>query len=97
MGAYKTPHTAWTEKILKDLKLVHPDIDEATENIDVMLWGHAMAQPRPGMIHDGLRAKLAKSIENVIHFAHTDIAGVSIFEEGFYQGIKAAKKIIEPV
>ena len=94
MEAYQTTHQAWTEKILKDLELVHPDIRETTENIDVMLWGHAMVQPTLGMIHGNLRSKLAESINKCIHFAHTDIAGISIFEEGFYQGIGAAARII---
>jgi hypothetical protein len=30
-----------------------------------------------------------------VHFAHTDVAGVSLFEEGFYQGLAAAKKTIQ--
>ncbi|MCF0069418.1 NAD(P)/FAD-dependent oxidoreductase [Dyadobacter sp. CY261] len=93
--AYRTQHAAWAEKILVDLQPVHPDIRQNTERIDIMLWGHAMVQPRPGIIHGDVRQSLAKSIEGRIHFAHTDLAGVSIFEEGFYQGIAAARKILQ--
>lgn len=95
--AFRTTHSDWAEKILADLQKVHPDIREQTENIDVMIWGHAMVQPLPGMIHGGLRAKLVQSIRQKIHFAHTDLAGISIFEEGFYQGIGAAEKIIKNI
>lgn len=95
--AYQTSHAEWTEKIMDDLQKVHPDIREQTENIDIMVWGHAMVQPGPGMIHGDLRKKLAESIHEKIHFAHTDIAGISIFEEGFYQGIRAAEKIIKTI
>lgn len=93
--AYRAEHAFWTEKVLSDLQRVHPDIREQTERIDIMLWGHAMAQPRPGMIHGEIRKSLSESVGASIHFAHTDLAGVSIFEEGFYQGIKAAQKILQ--
>lgn len=91
--AMETNHEQWAEMVIKDLKIVHPDIEDRVENIDVMVWGHAMAQPLPGMIFGNMRSELSKSIENRIHFAHTDLAGISIFEEAFYQGIKAARKI----
>lgn len=92
--AYRAEHAFWAEKVLADLQRVHPDIREQTERIDIMLWGHAMVQPRPGMIHGDVRRSFSESVGTVIHFAHTDLAGVSIFEEGFYQGLKAAKKIL---
>nr|WP_295922159.1 FAD-dependent oxidoreductase [uncultured Dyadobacter sp.] len=93
-NAFATDHASWAERILADLRLVHPDIRERIENIDIMLWGHAMVQPLPGVIHGEERRKLAESVAGRIHFAHTDIAGVSIFEEAFYQGIGAARKVI---
>lgn len=87
-------HTEWVKIIMDDLKKVHPNIEEATEEVNIMVWGHAMVQPLPGYIHGTLRKELAESINNRIHFAHTDLAGISIFEEGFYQGLNAAKKVI---
>ncbi len=95
LDAYKTSHETWVNTILKDLQVIHPDIRKSVEKIDVMLWGHAMVQPKPGLIHGNLRAGLSESIAQKIHFAHTDLAGVSIFEEGFYQGINAAEKVIK--
>ncbi len=91
--AQKMSHADWVNLILEDLKKVHPNIEKVVSNIDVMIWGHAMAQPVSGIIHGGVRKKLQASIGN-IHFAHTDLAGISIFEEAFYQGINAAKKVI---
>lgn len=87
----------WTEQIIEDLKKVHPNIREAIEEINIMIWGHAMAQPLPGIIHGGIRKELSASINNRIHFAHTDLAGISIFEEAFYQGLNAAQKILQPL
>ena len=87
-------HSDWAEHIISDLEKIHPNIRDAVEEINVMLWGHAMAQPLPGIIHGEIRSKLSASIDDKIHFAHTDLAGVSIFEEAFYQGLTAANKVI---
>lgn len=92
--AQKKTFEQWVELILNDLKKIHPNIRQATEEINVMIWGHAMAQPLPGLIHGEARKALASSIADKIHFAHSDLAGISIFEEAFYQGIGAATKII---
>lgn len=94
-SAFQRKHADWTRFIFDDLRKIHPDIEQRTERIDIMVWGHAMAQPRPGWIHGGQRQVLRQSYNDRIHFAHTDLAGISIFEEGFYQGIRAANKILE--
>ena len=85
----------WLEIIFNDLTAVHPNIREATEEVNIMIWGHAMAKPLPGLIHGSLRTQLKASINQNIHFAHTDLAGVSLFEEAFYQGLNAAKEVIK--
>jgi protoporphyrinogen oxidase len=87
-------HAQWVKQILDELRIVHPNIDEAVKEVNILLWGHAMAQPLPGMIHGGIRQQLAISPDPRIHFAHTDLAGISIFEEAFYQGITAAQQIV---
>lgn len=89
--------TEWQNIVFEDLEKVHENIREVTTHFDVMIWGHAMAKPLPGVISGNYRKELQKSINNKIHFAHTDIAGISIFEEAFYQGIKAAKKVLANV
>jgi hypothetical protein len=93
-SAQKKTHEQWVEEIIKDLEIVHPDIRKNTEEINIMIWAHAMVQPLPGIIFGDVRKQLSASVGN-IHFAHTDIAGISIFEEGFYQGLYAAKNILE--
>lgn len=95
LKAYKTTHEQWTADIMKDLKVVHPNIEQKVSNIDIMIWGHAMAQPLPGIAHGNLRIELAASINNNVHFAHTDLAGISIFEEAFYQGLHAAENALK--
>ncbi len=95
--ALEKKHAEWVDIIFEDLKKVHNDIESQTEEINIMLWGHAMIQPLPGFIFGKARHAMAASINGNIHFAHTDIAGISIFEEAFYQGLQAAKKIIAAV
>lgn len=87
----------WQNIVFNDLEKVHENIREATMHFDVMIWGHAMAKPLPGVILNNYRKELQKSINNKVHFAHTDLAGISIFEEAFYQGINAAKKVLQNV
>lgn len=88
-------HADWAQSIVKDLQRVHSNIHEAVQHIDVMVWGHAMIQPTVNYIHGEGRRLAAQPINNRIFFAHTDLAGISIFEEGFYQGINAAKAVIK--
>jgi predicted NAD/FAD-binding protein len=90
-------HSEWAEIVFSDLRKVHPDIEAATEELNIMVWGHAMAQPLPGLIYGKTRNELAQSVGNKIHFAHSDLAGISIFEEAFYQGLEAAKKVIKNI
>lgn len=85
----------WVSEILADLRPAHPGIDEQVRHIDVRLWGHGMIKPRPGFISGEARRLAAQPIAGKIFFAHTDLAGVSIFEEAFAQGTAAAKAILK--
>lgn len=85
----------WAEIILNDLQIVHPNIKSCTNSIAIQVWGHAMCKPLMGKTWSGSRFILQQSICQRIHFAHTDLAGSSIFEEAFYQGIRAAEKVIK--
>ena len=77
---------------LTDLARAHPEIYDITERIDIMRWGHAMISPRPGFIWGGERQKAMKPYRN-IHFAHTDLSGIALFEESFYHGLRAASQL----
>lgn len=77
---------------LADIARAHPDVYELTERVDIMRWGHAMISPRPGFIWGGARRQAMKPYKN-IHFAHTDLSGVALFEEAFYHGLRAAGEI----
>ncbi|MFP7657028.1 hypothetical protein [Chryseobacterium proteolyticum] len=79
--------------VLDDLKKAHPLIEDFIIEMQFHKIGHAMIAPVPGQIFG--KAEMAKqSIGNRIFFAHTDLSGISIFEEAFYQGIRTAEKMI---
>lgn len=78
---------------LTDIARAHPEIYDLCERIDIMRWGHAMISPRPGFIWGSERQKALKPYHN-IHFAHTDLSGIALFEEAFYHGLRAADNIL---
>lgn len=89
----KTPWEAWVETIMADLSPAHPGLRDLVERVDVYLWGHAMVRPRPGFLWSGALAAAAKPLGR-IHFAHTDLSGMALFEEAQYWGIRAAEAIM---
>ncbi len=83
----------WVELVLADLGPAHPGLVDLVERIDVYLWGHAMVKPRPGFLWgDALRAS-SRPLDRV-HFAHTDLSGMALFEEAQHWGIRAAEAIL---
>ena len=86
-------HDNWCELVMDDMEKVHPGIREKVQEINITLWGHSMVQPCPGFMFGKVKEQMAQAIGNKIFFAHTDNAGISIFEEAFYQGLNAAKQI----
>lgn len=81
---------------LSDVARAHPEIYSLTERLDIMRWGHAMISPRPNFISSGEREKAMKPYRN-IHFAHSDLSGIALFEEAFHHGLRAAGEVISSV
>ncbi len=86
-------HRELADIIVSDLSRAHPDIRDLIDRIDVMRWGHAMISPRTGFLWSGARDEAQKPFRN-IHFAHSDLSGIALFEEAFYHGVRAAKEVI---
>lgn len=78
---------------LDDLARAHPDIRERTTRLDAWLWGHGMILPRPGFI-SGPRRREALRPMGAVHFAHSDLSGLSLFEEAHYRGVAAARAVL---
>ncbi len=89
-----TSWDAWRDRILADLRKSHPGLEELVERIDVYLWGHAMVRPKPGYMWSEALRHSARPLGR-IHFAHTDLSGMALFEEAQYWGIKAAEAIMK--
>lgn len=79
--------------VVDDLKKAHPDIETHLARLDVMRWGHAMIRPRPGLLCSPL-LDLARQPFQGVHFAHSDLSGLALFEEAQDHGIRAAEEVM---
>jgi hypothetical protein len=87
------PWQFFAKNIIQDLQKAHPAIEQQIESIDIWRWGHAMTYPQVGFLKNAERLMLNQT-QNRLRIAHTDAAGISIFEEAFAQGVNAAQSVI---
>ena len=92
--ASERSYESWCEEIASDLTRVHPELNRQIRNLDVWLWGHGMIRPTPGFIWGPERSRMLRP-HGHIHFAHSDMSGISIFEEAFTRGVQAARAVLE--
>lgn len=79
------PWSAWAALVVGDITRAHPDLPRKLARVDLMRYGHAMAIPAPGVRGSAALAALRSSTGRV-HFAHSDLAGYSVFEEALHHG-----------
>ncbi len=91
--ALKRTHEQWCKDIMGDMKPLIPDLEKRVKRIDIWPWGHAMVTAPPGFIHSKRKEAFTNQSE-FLHFAHTDLGGLSLFEEGFYRGEVAASRVM---
>jgi len=84
----------WKTMVLNDLEKAHYKISEHVTEIELHKKGHGMISPFPNFIFSNALKLAQQPIANKIFFAHSDLSGISIFEEAFDQGIRAAKQIL---
>ncbi|MEO1697443.1 MAG: FAD-dependent oxidoreductase [Planctomycetota bacterium] len=88
------PFEAVQRAVLDDLRRAHPDIDEVVVHMDAWRWGHAMVKPTPGFLWEAdARVRAAAPLGDV-HFAHSDLSGIALFEEAHWQGTRAAEDVL---
>jgi hypothetical protein len=92
--ALSRTHCDWTDLIVADLAQIHPAIADHIRRIDVWLWGHGMIRPVPGYLWGPTRAQMQQP-HGAIVFAHSDMSGISIFEEAFTRGTHAADALLQ--
>ena len=83
----------WVSLILADLGQAHPGIEATVTQADVMIRGHAMIRPVPGFVWGEAR-RAAAAPHGPVQFAHSDMSGISLFEEAQYHGVRAAEDVM---
>jgi hypothetical protein len=78
---------------MKELAVAHPNIRRCVTHVDVVRLGHAMVRPTVGFLGAGARRDLQWAPRN-IHLAHSDLSGLSLFEEAQYRGVAAADAVL---
>lgn len=86
------PWQHWAGLVLDDLAGTHPDLPAKVERIDLCRFGHAMSIPVPGLRGSAALAALNEQRGRVV-FAHSDLAGYSVFEEAYTAGVLAARRL----
>ena len=84
----------WKEAILTELERVHPRIRTCVSRLDVMRNGHAMVRPTVGAVFAAEREFLKRPQRGLL-FAHSDVSGLSLFEEAQYRGVTAADRVLQ--
>lgn len=85
------PYAMWRDYIVNDLARAHPDIRNAIARIDVRRWGHAMPRPVPGTLAR-MQALNSWTPAPRMFMAHSDMTGLSLFEEAQWHGVRAANE-----
>lgn len=91
-AALARPLEDWQDIVLAELLRIHPELDGAVLSVDVRVWGHGMIRPSPGSIWGAARAAACVQRPPVF-FAHSDMSGISLFEEANYRGVLAADAV----
>ena len=78
----------------KDLRLAYGwRLPLCVDRVAITVRAHAMAVPRPGFLSVPGRLALRNREEGPIFFAHSDLSGLSLFEEASWWGYRAALRV----
>ncbi|HCB74576.1 MAG TPA: twin-arginine translocation pathway signal protein, partial [Sphingomonas bacterium] len=80
------PADEWKRIVRDDLLAMHPDLDIG--EIALWRWGHAMIRPTPGYVWG---AAPRHRVEPPLFLGHSDLSGLSLFEEAHFHGTQAAE------
>ena len=84
------------DAIVSELSRCHIGFEALIRRIDIRRWGHAMVRPAVGALFGGPRGAAARPV-GPLHFAHTDLSGIALFEEAFAHGLRAADEVARSV
>jgi phytoene dehydrogenase-like protein len=86
----------WAAHVRAALAAMHPGIDREVVRVHVTRWGHAMIRPVPGLLFGGA-LDLARAPIGRVRPCAADTAGLPLFEEAFYAGVRAAEAALADV
>lgn len=92
--ALSRSYADWQKLFLDALLPLHPELEGQVERLDVWVWGHAMVRPTPGFIWGKQRRQMLQQ-RPPIFMAHSDMSGISIFEEACTHGARAAEAVLK--
>jgi hypothetical protein len=84
----------WQDIFLGELLRIHPELESHITHIDIWIWGHAMVRPTKGFIWGEARREALKQRPPIFR-AHSDMSGISIFEEAFTRGIQVSERMLD--
>jgi hypothetical protein len=84
------PAEHWQAMVRDDLLAMNPDLKGAIRRIDLWRWGHGMIRPEPGFLF-GIAPSARALARPPVFLAHSDLSGLSLFEEAHYRGVLAAE------
>jgi len=87
---------AEAERVMASLAPAHPDLRARVQRLDIWHWGHGTTRPTPGLHSGTVLDQLQAPIGRVMR-AHTDLSGVSLFEEALWHGVRAATAVLNDV
>ncbi|MFG6415236.1 FAD-dependent oxidoreductase [Roseateles sp. DC23W] len=86
------PWQHWARVVTDELAQTHPDLPGKVERADLCRFGHAMSIPVQGLRGSAALTALNEARGRVV-FAHSDLAGYSVFEEAYTAGVEAAARL----
>ncbi|MCB9765196.1 MAG: NAD(P)-binding protein [Alphaproteobacteria bacterium] len=89
----ETPWADSAARAIEALRGCHPDLLDRVQGAHVGHWGHGTTRPVPGLhaLDAGVLSAAAAPLPGV-SFAHTDLSGMSLFEEASWHGVRAAEE-----
>jgi protoporphyrinogen oxidase len=81
--------SALRDRVVAELETMHPGITTAVHSVDAWIWPHAMPRPGPGALTRLWAAGERRS--GRVSFAHSDLSGLSLFEEAHDWGTRQAR------
>lgn len=88
---HRAPHE-WQQLILTDLNNMHEGIANQITDIQYRILGHGMICPTPNLVTTQRHA--LKRSQDRLFFAHSDMSGLSLFEEAYWQGLQTANALL---